>query len=268
MSKTLDERLRYAKAEFAKVDAALGRHPAKLPNEVVEQFRSVTAFASDIDHLLGMLCGRAAARTLLTGLEAEADADDLVQYGSARVPYQHVRLLGVQAYLATKWALADRLTGMTGRVLCTPAAGFDVSRPARLVAHFVQKERKGTTSGTLYESIRQTFGWPIGVSYALRNHFIHDGAQASGFDLFDGPTAAAGFIMSEAGWNRIEEKAKDYGVDVTHHRVGANWPKTPRDDLRNVLDVCERELDDALGVLVGSACRALVAHVGCMLGED
>jgi hypothetical protein len=54
----------------------------------------------------------------------------------------------------------------------------------------------------------------------------------------------------------------------SHHRAGPNWPTTPRDDLRVVLDVCEREADDALGVLVGSACRTLVAHVGCIVGED
>jgi hypothetical protein len=46
------------------------------------------------------------------------------------------------------------------------------------------------------------------------------------------------------------------------------WPTTPLDDLRVVLADCEREVDEALGVLLGSACRALALHVGFMLGED
>jgi len=56
-------------------------------------------------------------------------------------------------------------------------------------------------------------------------------------------------------------------VDPSFHRAGATWPVSPRDDLRAVLRVCERETDDALGVLLGSACQTLLAHVGFMLGE-
>ena len=89
-----------------------------------------------------------------------------------------------------------------------------------------------------------------------------------GIDFFDGPTAASRFAISADGWTRIEEKAASYGVDPSHHRVGPGWPPAPRDDLRVVLDVCEREVDDALGVLIGSACRALLAHVGLVVGED
>jgi hypothetical protein len=199
MSKTLEERLRDAKAELGKIDGALLRHTGKVPSEVGDQFRTVTAFAADIEYWIGMLAARSAARLLLTGLEAQADGNDTVPLGAARAKYQHVRLIGVQAYLATKWALADRLVGMVGRVVCTPEAGFDASRPAQLVAQFVQKERKKNTAAALYDSVRQTFGWPIAVSYALRNHFVHDGGQFSGTDVFDGPTAASRFAISVDG---------------------------------------------------------------------
>jgi hypothetical protein len=138
----------------------------------------------------------------------------------------------------------------------------------QLVAHFIDKDRKKNTAAALYESVRQTFGWPIGVSYALRNHFLHDGGRVHGVDFFAGPTASSRFSISLDGWAYVEETAKGYGVEHSHHRAGAAWPTTPRDDLRTVLDVCEREMDDALGVLVGSACRTFVAHVGCMMGED
>ena len=86
-------------------------------------------------------------------------------------------------------------------------------------------------------------------------------------DFFDGPTSASRFVISADGWKRIEEKAATYGAGPSHHRAGASWPATPRDDLRSVLDVCERETDDALGVLVGSACHSLAIHVGYMHGE-
>lgn len=267
MSKTLEDRLRDARAQFGKVDAALLRRAGDVPREVDEQFRAVSAFAADIEHWLGMLQARGVARQLLTDLENEADADDTVALGASRAKYQHVRLIGVQAYLATKWALADRLVGMVSRVLCIRSSLNDPKKTPQLVSHFLGKNTNTETAAVAFYSIRHAYGWPIGISYALRNHFVHDGGQVAGTDFFDGPTASSGFSISADGWLRIEERAKSYGVDSIHRRV-STWPTTPRDDLRHILDVCERETDDALGVLVGTASQALLTHVAYMLGED
>ncbi|WNG20274.1 hypothetical protein [Cystobacter fuscus] len=268
MSKTLEDRLQDAKSTLGKIDNSLLRQPGNLAPEVESQFKVVAAFRSDIEHWRGMLAARAAARALLTGLEGQADAGDTVPLGSTRAKYQHVRLIGVQAYLATKWALADRLVGMVGQVFCIRSSLNDPKNLPQLVSHFVGEQTKSKTAAVAFYSVRHTFGWPIAVSYALRNHFIHEGGQLEGVDFFVGPTAGAGFEMSSAGWKRIEERAKSYGVEPKHHRVGAAWQPSPGNDLRTILDVCERETDDALGVLVGSACHAIVAHVGFILGED
>lgn len=240
-----------------------------IPQEVERAFRNEAIASADIGHWLAMLDARAAAWQLLDGLETKADADDLVPLGASHAKFVHVRLIGVQAYLATNWALADRITGMAGRLLCTPNAGSNAASPVQLVTNFVQVERKKTTAAALYSSIRSSFGWPVGVSYALRNHFVHDGGQKDGSDFFEAPAAAAGFRISDEGWSRIEKTVQDrYTVDASHQRVGATWPVRPQDDLREILRVCERETDDALGVLLGTACRILLIHVGFMLGED
>ena len=93
MSKTLQERLGDAKDVFDQVHAALGRHPAGLPQEVETAFRVLVDYRTDIDHWLGMLEARAAARQLLDALETQVDADDCVPLGTARVKYQHVRVM-------------------------------------------------------------------------------------------------------------------------------------------------------------------------------
>lgn len=269
MTRTLQQRLQDAKNTLAQVDVTLGRRPGVVPPSVEDAFRSVVAYRADIDHWISMVDARSAAWGLLDGLEAKADADELVPFGDAQAKFVHVRLIGVQAYLATTWALADRITGMAGRVLCTPDAGFNGVNAAQLVSHFVQKERKKTTAGALYESLRCSFGWPVGISYAIRNHFVHDGGQIAAADFFEASAAASAFRISVEGWARIEKAAQDkYGVDVSHQRAVGIWPVSPRDDLRAVLRVCEREMDDALGVVLGSACRTLLVHVGFMLGED
>jgi len=270
MSKTLDQRLRDASVILDNVHLTLSRHPGRLPVDVENTFRSITSVRSDITHWFGLFEARHESLMLLDALETRADAAGNVPFGTTRIQYQHVRFIGVLAYITTTWALADRITGMVGQVLCTPEAGLNITSPAQLISHFIQRDRiRKTTAAALFESVRQTFGWPIGLSYAIRNHFAHDGAQIGGSAFFEGQSTASAFRISVDGWTRIEQKAQnEYRVESSYHRAGVSWPLAPRDDLREVLRVCEREMDDALGILLGSACNSLLGHVGFMLGED
>lgn len=266
MSKTLEERLQDAKTSLGRVDGAIARHTGKLTTEVETQFKAIAAFASHVDHWTQMLAARQSARTLLDALEQQADQNDDVPYGATKAKFQTVRLLGVQGYLAAQWALADRLVGMSGQVLCIRNALQDPKNAPQLVSHFVGgKGPESKTAAIAFSSMRQTFGWPIAISYALRNHFLHDGA---GGDFFDGPTAASAFKISAPGWARIEDRVREYNVNATHSRLGSAWTPSAGDDLRKILDTCAPEIDEALGVLVGSACQIALVHVGFMLGED
>jgi hypothetical protein len=268
MTKSLEQRLRDAKAELGNVGAALTRQAARLPSAVEQQLRELTTASADVEHWIGMIDARTAARRILDGLETQVDGDDKVSHGAALVRFQHVRLIYVEAYLSIVWALADSLTGAFGRIVCTPEMGLNAAQPAQLVSHFMSKDRKKGVPNVVYESMRQTFGWPVGLFYATRNHFLHDGGHVRTVNFFDGPTAASGFAVSAIGWTRVEERARGYGVDSTHHRLAPGWPVTPPTDLRLLLDDCERETDDALGILIGSACGALKAHVGFVISED
>jgi hypothetical protein len=264
--KTLEVRLQDAKTALARVDAALARHSGKLPAEVERQFKELAAFGTDVEHWNQMLAARQTARALLDNLEQQVDQNDDVPYGASRAKFQTVRLLGVQAYLASQWALADRLVNVSGRVLCIRDCLEDPKKPPQLVSHFVAgKGPQEKAAAITFYSLRHSFGWPIAISYALRNHFLHDGA---GGDFFDGPTAASAFKVSMRGWARIQERVKEYSVNAAHCRLGNSWTPSAGDDLRKILDTCAPEIDEALGVLVGSACQIAMAHVGFMLGED
>jgi hypothetical protein len=269
MSQSLVDRLQKVKAELLRSNGEIARGGGKLPKEVGDAFQESLASDDEIEHWIDLIHTREAARQMLAGLEAKADPrDDHVPFGDSRIKFQHARLIGVQAYLATNWAIADRMTGMAGRVLCIKTSLDNPQHPPQLLSHFVGEETKNRAAAMLFSSVRRTFGWPVGLSYALRNHFVHDGGQLPRATFFEGPDSKSGFRISDDGWRHVERRAQTYGVDSGHHRAGAAWPTTPKDDLRILLDACERETDDALGVLVGSAVRSLVSHIGCLLGVD
>jgi len=268
VTKSLERRLSDAKADLIAIDAALVRGAAQLPGTIQTQIQAVSACASDIDHWITLAHAREAARRMLDDLEGAADTDDQVPFGSVRVKFQHARLIGVQAYLAASWALADRIAGMAGRVLCTPQAGSNPIKPPQLNAPFLNADRTKQVAASIFDSVPRIFGWPIGISYALRNHFIHDGGQLAGANFFHGFNASSRFKISDQGWANLEEKAQTYSVLPVNQRIPAGWPPALQDDLRVLLDVCETQMDDALGVLAGTATKTLRSHVAFLIGED
>jgi hypothetical protein len=131
MSKSLEDRLRQVKDDLAKLEVILTTHSgSKIASEAADEFKKVTAFANDVDHCLRMMQARTVARNLLAGLEGTADSDDTVPVGAGRAKFHFVRFLGVQAYLASKWALADRIAGVAGQVLCVPT-GTSATRESK-----------------------------------------------------------------------------------------------------------------------------------------
>ena len=273
MSKSLEERLRQVRVDLDKIETSLTKHSGtKVMVEIADDFKKVTGFANDVDHCLSLIEARLVARNLLSGLERLADGSDMVPVGAGLAKFHFVRFLGVQAYLATAWALADRIAAVAGQVLCAPNQLSNEKSPPQLMSNFISGDLDKKTAAMASLSLRRSFGWPIGISYALRNHFIHDGGRTKDgdrlkADFFYGETSKSAFAISEQGWEFVLKRTRTYGVEPTHHRLGARWPVTPRDDLRVVLEVCEREVDDALGVLVGSATTTLASHVAFIIGE-
>ena len=278
MTKSLDERLEVAKGTLDQANTLLNVNAGLV--SVGDQLRRSLATVSSIAHWRELLAARNAARELLSGLEDRIEQDDfvIVQFGTPRraaqpmrIKYNQARLIAVEAYLSLTWSLADNISAFAGRVLCSSDGGaFNAQQSPKLVSHFVDVKGslRQSTAGLMFDSIRQTFGWPIGVSYALRNHFIHDGGQRQEVAFFAGSSSTDRFRVLADGWKNVRNRALSYEVVPDNIRKSANWPATPEDDLRAVLDVCEREVDDALGVLVGSACAAVSTHLMFLTGND
>jgi len=278
MTKSLDERLEAAKRVLDEAGALLTGNAALV--NAGDQLQRSLATASNVAYWRELLVARSAARDLLTGLEDRVEQDDLVlvQFGiprraaqPMRIKYSHARLIAVEAYISLTWSLADCISAFVGRVLCSSDGGaFNTQQSPKLVSHFVNHKGslRASTAGLVFDSIRQTFGWPIAVSYALRNHFIHEGGQQQEVAFFTGNRSTDRFRILADGWKQIRNRALQSEVLPDNMRKSANWPPTPEDDLRIVLDVCEREVDEALGVLLGSACAAISMHVMFLTGND
>ncbi|HND31233.1 MAG TPA: hypothetical protein PKY30_08975 [Myxococcota bacterium] len=267
MNSGLQRRLERAKADVQRVDSALMNRGEILPTTLRRELQeNHLPKLSCIRHWEHLIVAREQAWNGLVGLEGRAQ-EGKVPFGEAMVAFHVVRFLMMQAYLSATWSLADHLTGVCAKIVCPKCQTKDPRTPVQLVSGFLKRD-KVDTPASLSEPLRLCFGWPIGISYALRNYFIHDGAlnPEDPLTFFREETPDSGFMLTEDGWMTIENIARKYSVRPEQHR--AVWPSDPTADLRPVLAACEQDLDEALGLLLGTATKMMMAEVAILLDED
>ena len=263
--KTLIARLNDAAGVLDKVNNALNRHAAKLPPELLLTFQEFLQCKNDFSHWKSLIEAREASGRLLAGLESRVDGSDRVDVGGQLMEFNIVRLFLTQAYLSSAWSLADHVMAACGKVLLPPSASMDPKRPAQILDLF-SSDRKKLCPGVIFKSFKKSFGWAIGISYASRNLFLHDGGRLTSGNFFLGPTSSDAFRISQDGWDFLVARARTYNVDETD--TIPVWPMSPHDDLRTIHDLCAGEVDCALGIILGSACGALLSHVTFLVEED
>lgn len=270
MVKTLEQRIAEAEQALTAVEIAVNRNANVVPIEVETWFRERVDHRTTMAGWPQLLATREAVRKMIDGLERNVTGSDDVEILSQPMKYEHLRLVGSMAWMTAAWAAADSITEVVGD-LVRPTKRL---KSVKLVSHFVSEEKAHESERDkipflLYKEIRKTFGWPIGLSYAVRNHLVHDGGQSSGRNFFeDGPGSTSAFRISQEGWDFVCGKARAYGVADSGFSRATDWPSSPTDDFRVLMDVCIREMDDALGVLLGYACTSLKTNVAFMLRED
>jgi hypothetical protein len=260
----LSARLSAAATSLEEIEKQMAANPQAMPPRVLSALENLTRWRVDLTLWRDAVATRDGAREFLRGLEDRCDADRRVLVGSSQMSFPAARLFGMQAYVSTQWALSDRITDFTGRVLCLDAVSKDTRQGAQAVAHFVSSPKH--TPALLHSQLRDCFGWPVGIAYAVRNHIAHDAGVRSGATFFaSSDPAAAPFEISTAGLKYLMDRAAEYQVTPDQTRIAEPWPWSP-EDVRLMLARCHDELDEALGLLLLSATRSIEAHVGFLLG--
>ena len=109
----------------------------------------------------------------------------------------------------------------------------------------------------MQDHLKGAYGWPIGLSYAIRNWVLHDGHAHNGVELFRyNSHDVAPFEVSVAGWDKIVERCNQrYKVYETHCRLQL-FPNV-RDDLAERLKACHREVDEAISFALRTATAGI-----------
>lgn len=251
----LNRRLGAAIDDLAEVENALAAQPTPhIPTK--RCIEKAASLAMPLRDALALVPIRESGAQMITALKTAS--------GASTTPFAHARLLAFQGYLATTWAIADQVMRAVGGLLCTRTVARDMTKAPQLWAHVL---KEAEISAAIADSL-DAFKWPIALSYAVRNHCLHDGGVVRGQLFFQGQAAEDGFRPSDAGWDFLEKKVVDeYKANRNQTRLLDPWP-WHRDDLFALLVRCHDELDEALGLLARCGAAAAKMQTAILLGQE
>jgi hypothetical protein len=226
-----------------------------LPARSYEFFKQVRNHSIQLGEIRNLIEARETALAALKSFPGQKNPDNPATflYNGIPVPFWQGRLLLLQSYMGTCWAAYDTISKVAGVLICTDKSAKNLAKPIKLQEDLLSLPN--AVGAHLQEHLKGAYGWPIGISYAIRNWVLHDGNSQDGIDLFRYSTPETGaFQLSEDGWSKIVERCTNrYKVDETLTRLDP-FPSV-RDDLVSGLSACHAEVDEAI-------CFVLLAATG------
>lgn len=267
----LKQRLKESVNDLKNIVYEFNLFPASsLHTDCLDGIRKFDTMANQLLSICDLIEPREHARQLLDKLPAITDpTTDLVDYHGTKIPFSNARILGFQGYLSMTWTICDSITTAIAPLIWTESTCKDRSNPPQLLTHFIKDSKYSSYYSAYF--LKVNYGWAIGVSYVIRNHFFHDGALWNGQDFFAGKNLKDGFEISTKGWEFIEKEMADKHnrLSKEQNRLGLTiqWP-WHQNNLLKLLELCNDEIDEALSCLVGWSVGMAKLQAGYLLERD
>jgi hypothetical protein len=231
-------------------------------------FSESLPLSAQLHHASDLLSVRAVALAAVQNLRSKTSPDDPTKfaYHDMRVSWKVGRYLTVQSYVATTWALYDSISKVAGILCCTDDKAKNHLKPVKLPEDLIRG--KDVVGARVRDHVKGAYAWPIALSYAVRNWFVHDGHAHNGVDLFkfDGSEPAP-FELSDDAWQLILSKCtSDYSAQNTQTRLST--PPDIRSHLIDGLETCHAEIDEVMSFVLLWSTGSIKSQVNLLFGRD
>lgn len=244
------------------------RASGTLSEESYSFFEMSSTLATQLEHAKALLPVREVALAAAKAFPKQVSParPNRFLYHGVEVTFKQGRYLVLQCYITTTWALYDALAKVAGILCCIDERSKNNAKPVKLPEDLLRGQK--FVGARVHDHLKGAYGFPIALSYAIRNWLVHDGHSHNGVELFnsDGPSAAP-YELSAAAWTKIEEKVTgEYKAEAAHTRLRP-FPNVGA-DLLTGLETCHEEADEAIGFVLAWATGAARLQANILLPRD
>jgi hypothetical protein len=244
------------------------RSSGTLSEESYKFFEMSFGLSTQLAHAKDLLLVRDIAFAAVKALPASVSRSSPNRFllNGAEVTFKQGRYLLFQNYLATTWALYDAISKVAGILCCIDERSKNITKPVKLPEDFLRGQK--FVGGRVHDHLKGAYGWPIGISYAIRNWLIHDGHSQNGIELFKfDASSPSPFEISDGAWSIIMEKCTaEYKADSSQTRLRP-FPEIHLDLLEGMAK-CHQEADEAIEFVLLWAAGAVKLQATILFPRD
>ena len=233
---------------------------SSLPEECFDFFRNFESHLSNLSAALQLLEVRSASFDIVqqigNGTLRDPENPENLKYLNLSIPFWQARFLSIQSHIGTTWAMYEQISKVAGNLVCAENVVKNTIQPHKITDYLNKGEK---IAGSNFPSfLKKSYGWPIGVSYAIRNWMIHDGETSYGIKFFsDEIGSKAPFELTSEAISQIERKChSDYKVDPDQSRRPEFWPHEAT-NLIGLIKICHEEIDEAASIYISWATSSV-----------
>lgn len=236
-----------------------------LSQESYNFFELSDLLADQLEHAKALVSVREIALNAVIAFptQVSSTSSGRFSYHGADVMFKQGRYLVLQNYATTTWALYDALAKVAGILCCSDEFARNKQVPVKLYEHFLKG--KICVGARVQEHLKGAYGWPIAVSYKIRNWLVHDGHSHEGVELFkyDSPAVGAEFELSDDAWKVLENLCSP---ELGRSRLQP-FPDL-KTNLTQGLETCHQEVDEAVGFLLAWSAGVAMLQAKILLPRD
>lgn len=256
------EDLQWITEAFAKIGSK-----GTLSQESKSFFQLSSGFHVQLEHAKELIPIRNVALQAVKAFPNQVSAKNpgLFVYNGQEVTFKTGRFLSLQNYAVTTWALYDSLSKVAGILCSIDELSKNATKPMKLYEDFLQSAKNGV-GGRMRDHLIGGYGWPIVVSYKIRNWLAHDGHCQDGIEMFKYESAAPSseFEMLDSAWDIIEKKCQPHTTTRTRR---SPFPDV-KTNLVNGLEICHEEVDEAMGFVLTWSTGIIKLQASILLPRD
>lgn len=173
--------------------------------------------------------------------------DCLTNYLGNRYDSNLIKMIALQGYFSTTWAIYDTIALIVGHMSFIDTIAANPTSYPRLPEHIVLEKSKGVLGFRMHNFVYNLYAYPILLSYCLRNHFVHEACFNSN-SIFNSDNIAdvESFYISDQFYNLFAEKYKNLNKNCSR-RDPKDWEQP---NIIKIIELTEAENDEVNSILL------------------
>ena len=191
-----------------------------------------------------------------------------VRLGSLEMEFAVARHLALTSYVAVTWAIYDRLSNVCGRLAAVAKIAQNPRQNPKACEDFLgDKDLLGFNT---HQHLKDAYGWPLKISYKLRNWILHEGYSEGDIMLFSGDSIADGFLLHPRSIDHLQ-KCCNYSQDagkIDSSCVKDSDESWMRRDVLEILSQYNSEVDAMFSSLVKWSVASFTGQIAAFAARD